>query len=215
MTTTVLARCARPSTARSRPRPHCCSAWCCLSDLGAQDPTGTIEGVVTDPTAAAVTKARVVAVNLATGLTKESETATDGFYRILLVPVGNYSVTVHARRIRHASPRRHRRQRQPERPSERAARAVVRQRDGQGCRWRAAGRHHQQRARTRRHRPRAGGPAAQRTQLHAARTAADRRRAVDGRSRDRRRQPAPGAGLRGERDASRAEHVSRRRSAEP
>ena len=62
----------------------------------AQDPTGTIEGAVTDRTAAAIRGARVVAINLATGLTKETETAADGFYRILLLPVGKYSVTVHA-----------------------------------------------------------------------------------------------------------------------
>jgi hypothetical protein len=66
------------------------------SDLRAQDPTGTIEGLVSDPSAAAVARARVVAVNLATGLTKESETGADGFYRILQVPAGKYSVTVHA-----------------------------------------------------------------------------------------------------------------------
>ena len=63
---------------------------------GAQDPTGSVEGAVTDRTAAAIRGARVVAVNLDTGLTKETETAADGFYRILLLPVGQYSVTVQA-----------------------------------------------------------------------------------------------------------------------
>ena len=62
----------------------------------AQDPTGTIEGLVTDPSAGAVARAKVVAINVATGLTKEAETGADGFYRILLVPVGRYNVTVHA-----------------------------------------------------------------------------------------------------------------------
>ena len=38
----------------------------------AQDPTGAIEGTVTDATAAAVTGARVVARNLDTGFTRES-----------------------------------------------------------------------------------------------------------------------------------------------
>ncbi len=96
MTTTVFTRCARQWRRRIAAAATLLLCLVLPADLGAQDPTGTIEGVVTDPTAAAVTKARVVAVNLATGLTKESETAADGFYRILLVPVGTYSVTVHA-----------------------------------------------------------------------------------------------------------------------
>lgn len=62
----------------------------------AQDPTGTIEGAVSDRTAAAISSARVVAVNIDTGLEKETTTAEDGFYRILLLPVGKYRVTVHA-----------------------------------------------------------------------------------------------------------------------
>jgi hypothetical protein len=63
----------------------------------AQDPTGSVEGAVTDRTAAAIRGARVVASNLDTGLSKETETAADGFYRILLLPVGKYSVTVQAK----------------------------------------------------------------------------------------------------------------------
>lgn len=63
---------------------------------GAQDPTGSIEGAVTDPTGAAIRGARVVAVNADTGLTKETESAADGFYRLLLLPVGKYGITVHA-----------------------------------------------------------------------------------------------------------------------
>lgn len=71
---------------------------CLLLPAGAnaQDPTGTIEGVVTDSSAGAIGQARVVAVNLATSLTKESETDASGFYRILPLPVGRYSVTVRA-----------------------------------------------------------------------------------------------------------------------
>jgi hypothetical protein len=63
---------------------------------GAQDTTGSIEGAVTDRTAAAIRGARVVAINVDTGLAKETESAPDGFYRILLLPVGTYRVTVHA-----------------------------------------------------------------------------------------------------------------------
>ena len=65
-------------------------------DARSQDPPGTIEGAVSDRTTATIRGARVSAVNLVTGLPKETETAADGFYRILLLPVGKYSVTVHA-----------------------------------------------------------------------------------------------------------------------
>ena len=64
--------------------------------LSAQDPTGAIEGAVNDRTAATIAGARVSALNLATGLTKDTQTAGDGFYRILLLPPGRYRVTVEA-----------------------------------------------------------------------------------------------------------------------
>ena len=62
----------------------------------AQDTTGTIEGAITDKSAAAVAGAQVVARNLGTGFTKETSAGADGFYRLLLLPVGEYSVTVNA-----------------------------------------------------------------------------------------------------------------------
>jgi hypothetical protein len=41
----------------------------------------------------------VVATNLETGFTKETTTAADGFYRLLLLPVGQYTVTMEAPRF--------------------------------------------------------------------------------------------------------------------
>jgi hypothetical protein len=73
--------------------------WLVLFTSGrgyAQEPTGTIEGVVTDSTAAVVARARVIARNLGTGLTRETQTAGDGFYRFTSLPVGQYSVAVDA-----------------------------------------------------------------------------------------------------------------------
>ena len=60
----------------------------------AQDTTGAIEGDVTDKTASAIVRARIVATNLETGFSKETTTNTDGFYRLLQLPVGRYSVTI-------------------------------------------------------------------------------------------------------------------------
>ena len=62
----------------------------------AQDPTGAIEGAITDQTAGLVRGARVVATHLDTGFARESTTGEDGFFRLLLLPVGQYRVTVEA-----------------------------------------------------------------------------------------------------------------------
>src|SRR5688572_29256288 len=69
------------------------------STAAAQDPTGTIEGSITDPSAAVIAGARVAARNLDTGFTREATTAPDGFYRLPLLPVGRYSMTVEAPRF--------------------------------------------------------------------------------------------------------------------
>jgi hypothetical protein len=62
----------------------------------AQDPTGSIEGTITDPMTRVVRGARIAARNLDTGLTKETGSDNNGFYRLLLLPVGRYRVTVSA-----------------------------------------------------------------------------------------------------------------------
>jgi Carboxypeptidase regulatory-like domain/TonB dependent receptor len=64
--------------------------------LFAQGTTGTIEGKVVDTTARAVGGARLVARNLETGFSREVEAGADGFYRLLLLPVGSYRVTINA-----------------------------------------------------------------------------------------------------------------------
>ena len=180
----------------------------------AQDPTGAIEGAVTDRTAGALAGARVTAINLETGFTKETATASDGFYRLLLLPVGQYTMTVEAARfatlVREAIQvnvgQTVRVNAQLELPTL--------SRDGDGL-WRsAAGGYHDQRARPCRDRPRARRPAAQRAQFHAARSAADRCGAADGRRRDGGRQPSAGPGVCRERHAPGIEHVPGGRRAE-
>jgi len=76
-----------------------CAALLCLlaaSPAFAQDPTGAIEGVVTDKTSSIVATAHVVARNLDTGLSREATAGSDGFYRVRALPVGTYSLTVDA-----------------------------------------------------------------------------------------------------------------------
>jgi hypothetical protein len=62
----------------------------------AQDPTGTIEGTVTDKTASAIAGAKVVARNLATNVTRNTTAAPDGFFRMVALPIGQYRVSVEA-----------------------------------------------------------------------------------------------------------------------
>jgi hypothetical protein len=60
----------------------------------AQDPDGAIEGSIADKSESRLASAHVTARNLDTGLSKETLTGGNGFFRIPLLPVGRYSITV-------------------------------------------------------------------------------------------------------------------------
>jgi outer membrane receptor protein involved in Fe transport len=60
---------------------------------GAQTFRGAIIGTVSDPSGAVVAGASVTAKNTATGLTRTTQTSTDGSYSIPELPIGNYEVT--------------------------------------------------------------------------------------------------------------------------
>lgn len=62
----------------------------------AQDVTGKIAGVITDPTGAAIPNAKVTATNQATGASKQSVTDNTGSYQITELPPGNYRVEAEA-----------------------------------------------------------------------------------------------------------------------
>ena len=65
------------------------SAWC-------QDATGRITGLVTDSSGAVIADARVSVENLATTLRTTVPSDATGLYQALLLPIGNYRVTVEA-----------------------------------------------------------------------------------------------------------------------
>ena len=58
--------------------------------------TGTIQGIVTDPSGAAVPKAAVTVRNMATGEERSFTTDDSGLYVVPSLPVGRYSVSVKA-----------------------------------------------------------------------------------------------------------------------
>ena len=62
----------------------------------AQAPTGTIAGVVRDPSNAAVTGARVKAMQLATGLSRTTTTSQLGDYSFPALLTGEYEVSAEA-----------------------------------------------------------------------------------------------------------------------
>ncbi len=62
----------------------------------AQDPTGTLEGRITDPSTAAVPAAEVSVRNSQNGFSRVLRSAPDGAYHFSNVPVGEYSLTVSA-----------------------------------------------------------------------------------------------------------------------
>jgi outer membrane receptor protein involved in Fe transport len=70
--------------------------WLLAALAHAADPTGTIAGSVVDPSGAALVGAKVTATNLATGLSRETTSGTDGAYVFPLLPVGVYSLSVEA-----------------------------------------------------------------------------------------------------------------------
>jgi hypothetical protein len=60
----------------------------------AQLPTSTLNGTVTDSQGAAVANAKVTIVSLGTGVARETNSNTQGFYTFPNVPPGDYSVSV-------------------------------------------------------------------------------------------------------------------------
>jgi outer membrane receptor protein involved in Fe transport len=62
--------------------------------LSAQNATGRIAGVVTDPQGAAVPGAKIRVTNVSTNVHWDVVSNADGAYQVLDVPIGNYKVTV-------------------------------------------------------------------------------------------------------------------------
>src|SRR5262249_31627038 len=64
------------------------------------DVTGSILGVVHDRSGAVVAAAKVIALNVQTNLKQETVSGSEGSFRILALPVGDYKLTVEAKGFR-------------------------------------------------------------------------------------------------------------------
>src|SRR5579864_3361852 len=62
----------------------------------AQETTGRIVGVVTDPSGSVIPNAKVTVTNVATNISSETVTAQDGSYQVLSLQIGSYKVSVEA-----------------------------------------------------------------------------------------------------------------------
>lgn len=56
--------------------------------------TGSISGLVTDPSGAVIARANVVATNSQTGIKTETKSDDKGFYRLAALPIGTYDVEI-------------------------------------------------------------------------------------------------------------------------
>ena len=84
---------SRFSTLKCLPLAAFVMALCPLH-VWAQDATGTVAGVVTDPAAAVVPKATVTVTNTGTKSSQQTVTDGNGFYEVRHLPIGNYQVSV-------------------------------------------------------------------------------------------------------------------------
>ncbi|RZU41902.1 TonB-dependent receptor [Edaphobacter modestus] len=74
-----------------------CTPFILSSGLAcAQTITGSITGVVTDPTGAVIPDAKVTAINSSTGVTNTATTNGDGIYYLRFLQIGQYKITIEA-----------------------------------------------------------------------------------------------------------------------
>ena len=66
----------------------------------AADPTGTISGIVTDPSGSAVLRAQVTVKQTSTGLTGSVTTEAQGAFLFPLMPLGRYELSVEMKGFR-------------------------------------------------------------------------------------------------------------------
>ena len=69
------------------------SAFCWTPAYG-QDATGRVTGIIYDPSGATIADAHVTVTSVATKISRETSSDATGFYQVLALPVGYYTVSV-------------------------------------------------------------------------------------------------------------------------
>src|SRR5580658_968891 len=59
----------------------------------AQEATGRVAGTISDPSGAVIPGVEVTVTNTATQVSRKTTTGRDGYYQLLALPIGNYTVT--------------------------------------------------------------------------------------------------------------------------
>ena len=86
----------RLTVCRSRTAFLAAALFVICSLANAQDVTGKIAGVVSDPSGAAIPGAKVTVTNTGTRVSKDATTNSNGFYQVTQLPVGEYQVSAEA-----------------------------------------------------------------------------------------------------------------------
>src|SRR5260370_13359816 len=68
--------------------------FCAASVFAQSTNTATLTGSVTDPTQAVVPDAKITIIREDTGIRREARTGGDGEYRVVLLPPGQYDISV-------------------------------------------------------------------------------------------------------------------------
>src|SRR5436853_4519740 len=74
-----------------------CFPLLCIQSVKAQTTFGSITGVVTDPSGAAVPNAQITVVNQDTGFSRRQSTANTGVYAVSNLAPGTYRVRIEAK----------------------------------------------------------------------------------------------------------------------
>jgi hypothetical protein len=75
----------------------------CGSKVSGQDATGRVVGIIFDQSGGVIADANVTVTNVATGISRETTSDSTGFYQVLALPIGNYTVSVQRQGFRSAT----------------------------------------------------------------------------------------------------------------
>jgi hypothetical protein len=84
---------ATSTSARTRAKLLFLALSMCSFSVQAQDTTGKITGVVTDPAGAVVPNVQITVTSKSTNLNRDTTTNQEGVYQVLQLPIGVYQVT--------------------------------------------------------------------------------------------------------------------------